>query len=112
MTRILAWQDFNNYQLMAHSYDVGATLCDPRFVHVLGLAGEAGEVVEVIKKWNRDGGTLDLANLRSELSDCLWYLSEVSRDYGIALSDVVDTNLRKLADRRRRNVLRGKGDRR
>lgn len=112
MTRQLPWSQFNDYQLMAESYDVGAALCDKRLVHALGLVGEAGEAVEHIKKSFRDGTPIDLGELMLELGDCQWYLTMVARGFGIAHSDLIDANLRKLADRRRRNVLAGRGDHR
>lgn len=112
MSRQLPWSQLNDYQDSAYSFDIGAKLVDKRIVHALGLAGEVGEVVEHLKKHWRDGSPLDLGELMTELSDVGWYWAVLSRDYGFRLSDVVDCNLRKLADRRRRNVLAGRGDHR
>lgn len=112
MSRIFKYSQFDDYQDSAWSFDIGSVRCDKRLVHALGLAGEAGEVIEHVKKYYRDGTPMNLTDLRSELSDCQWYLAVLARDFGIALSDVVDTNLTKLADRRKRNVLAGRGDHR
>lgn len=112
MTRQLPWSQFSDFQTMCHSYSIGAKLVHPRVVNVLGLAGEVGEVVENIKKHWRDGTPLDVGNLATELGDVGYYWAETAHDYGISLNDVVDILLRKLADRRRRNVLAGRGDHR
>jgi len=77
----------------------------------LGLAGEAGEVAEKVKKFVRDG-TLDKESLKKELGDVLWYISALSRDLDISLDDVASRNIEKLQSRAQRGVLRGSGDNR
>lgn len=80
----------------------------------LGLNGEAGEVAEQIKKMIRDdhGRLTDerRAQIKSELSDILWYVAAVARDADLALDDVAKHNLKKLADRKDRGVLQGSGN--
>ena len=78
----------------------------------LGLMGEAGEVCEKIKKHLRGDGPLNIEDIKKELGDVLWYLSNLSRELGITLEDVATTNIAKLADRRARSVLKGSGDNR
>lgn len=93
----------------------------------LKLAGEAGEVAEKIGKAIRDDGlfvdhgpSLDMHELTperreaimSEVADSLWYIASISRELGYSLSDVAQSNLDKLADRKARGVLGGSGDRR
>lgn len=80
----------------------------------LGLAGEAGEVAEKVKKWIRDGKTAAEVTLEveAELGDVFWYVALVAKEWNIPLSDVADLNLEKLADRKARGVLRGSGDHR
>lgn len=80
----------------------------------LGLVGEAGEVAEKIKKFYRDNGNYaeTRSAIRKELGDVLWYLAECASVFGIKLSDIAQTNLEKLADRRVRNVIGGSGDER
>lgn len=50
----------------------------------LGLAGETGEAVDVIKKWHR-GGELNVDALGSELADVLIYLLHICTATGIDL---------------------------
>ena len=77
----------------------------------LGLAGEAGEVANKVKKIVRDG-KLDKEGIASELGDCLWYIAAVCRDLGINMGDVAADNLAKLAKRKQNNTLQGNGDNR
>lgn len=77
----------------------------------LGLAGEAGEVANKVKKMIRDGNT-DLKAIAAELGDVLWYVAALARDLGVDLDDLANDNLNKLYDRKERGVLGGSGDKR
>lgn len=68
-------------------------------VYALGLAGETGEVVELIKKHVGHGHDLDEAKLSKELGDVLWYLSAVATYLEISLDDVAELNIQKLKKR-------------
>ncbi|QDG52310.1 hypothetical protein FIV42_16665 [Persicimonas caeni] len=80
----------------------------------LGLAGEAGEVCEHIKKAIRDdGGQITEARrqaLRKEIGDVLWYVAALSSELGLEMGDIAQANIDKLADRQERGVLHGEGD--
>lgn len=93
-------------------YPTGDATIPPGMYPALGLAGEAGEVAEKIKKYWRDG--LDFVEtqraLVKELGDVLWYVSQLARDWDISLEYVAEQNLAKLADRKSRGVLKGSGD--
>ena len=77
----------------------------------LGLAGEAGEVAEKVKKHIRDG-VLNVEELKKELGDVLWYLAAIASDLGLTLDDVAEANLQKLRSRQARGVISGNGDNR
>lgn len=67
--------------------------------HTLGLAGESGEVVEMIKKHLYHGKELDQQRLAEELGDVLWYVAAVCSSAGLSLGDVAQDNITKLRDR-------------
>ena len=108
---------FDDYQKQAL---VTALRSDDEFkdvMHwVLGLNGEAGEVAEKLKKIIRDkNGEIsesDKQELAKELGDVLWYLAVFAHDLGVSFDDIAATNLKKLSDRKQRNVLGGSGDNR
>lgn len=105
--------NFDEYQEAAVDFDIGAVNPDhARFVHLLGLAGEVGEFLEPIKKHVRDGGEIDMDDLKKEAGDVLWYLAVILDDLGVSFDEVAQMNIEKLADRRERNKLAGKGDHR
>lgn len=65
----------------------------------LGLAGEAGEVIELIKKHVYHGQPLDETKLKKELGDVQWYLSGLAKVRNLKLSDVGEHNIAKLRAR-------------
>lgn len=67
----------------------------------LGLAGEAGEVCDLIKKEKFHGktGAPIVGDLRKELGDVLWYVSTLAATYGLSLSEIAEANISKLKER-------------
>jgi NTP pyrophosphatase (non-canonical NTP hydrolase) len=78
----------------------------------LGLAGEAGEVAEKVKKWLRGDKDLDREALLKELGDIQWYITSMATDLGYGLEDVLVANIAKLRSRKERDVVKGDGDER
>ncbi|MEZ5429272.1 MAG: nucleoside triphosphate pyrophosphohydrolase family protein [Pyrinomonadaceae bacterium] len=72
----------------------------------LGLAGEAGEVANIVKKIQRDhGGEITeetRAKLKDELGDVLWYISACADELGLTLEEIAEYNVGKLAKRHNR----------
>jgi NTP pyrophosphatase (non-canonical NTP hydrolase) len=68
---------------------------------MLGLASETGSILNVYKKYLRDG--IDLAGnrefLRGELGDLLWYTAAVATACGLDLEDIAQANLARTRDR-------------
>lgn len=73
----------------------------------LGLAGEAGEVANIVKKIQRDfGGEITdetRAKLKDELGDVLWYISACADELDLTLQEIAEFNVEKLAKRHSRN---------
>lgn len=67
--------------------------------NVLGLAGEAGEVADLIKKQIYHQHGLDREALKKELGDVLWYVAALCSNVGLSLDDVMRANIEKLKAR-------------
>lgn len=65
----------------------------------LGVGGEAGEVMEIIKKGFRPGKTIDVDHLHEEIGDVLWYLAVLADTYDLDLEDIAIANIEKLEER-------------
>ena len=65
----------------------------------LGIAGEAGEVADHIKKIVYHDHPLDAAKLAGELGDVLWYAAYLCDALGITLGEVMEANIAKLRAR-------------
>lgn len=65
----------------------------------LGLAGEAGETADHIKKHLFHGHDLDIDKLSKEIGDVLWYVALLSDCVGLNLAEVAQGNLDKLESR-------------
>lgn len=81
------------------------------FIATAGLGGETGEVLEKLKKFVRDD-KLDVSELEKELGDTLYYLLRIGNYFGLTLDSIIEANVKKLTDRRERNVVHGTGDNR
>lgn len=66
---------------------------------VMGLCGEAGEAIDVVKKYLAQGHELDRDKLIKELGDVAWYLAETATALDISLEEVLERNLEKLRAR-------------
>ena len=66
---------------------------------VMGLCGESGEVIDVVKKHIFHGHPLNREKLIDELGDVSWYLAECATALGITLEDIFTHNIDKLKKR-------------
>lgn len=93
--------DLNEYQRLAmrtkNRGDIGGI--PDLAVAGLGIAGEAGEVADEIKKVLGHGKAMDTAKLKKELGDVLWYCASVAEDIGTTLGEVAELNVAKLKAR-------------
>ena len=92
--------DFNEYQKLAMV--TKKPYKDPREQLVngsLGLAGESGEVCDMIKKHFSVGNEIDRPAIKKELGDVMWYIAELCDAFDFDLNDVAQTNIDKLRAR-------------
>jgi NTP pyrophosphatase (non-canonical NTP hydrolase) len=107
----LETMQFNDFQkfFVEHQKNYHTKESDRLSVITFGLVGETGEVVEVIKKYIRDGN-INSNKLKSELGDLLAYLAIVADYFDLSLEDISKTVIDKNRDRLERNKLHGEGD--
>lgn len=66
---------------------------------VLGLAGETGEVVDLVKKHIDKPQYIDKDHLKKEIGDVLWYIAELCYAFNFNLDDIMELNISKLRRR-------------
>ena len=66
---------------------------------VMGLCGESGEAIDIVKKWLAQGHELDKEKLAKELGDIAWYLAETATALDLNLEDIFVANIEKLRRR-------------
>ncbi|MBQ8292317.1 MAG: nucleoside triphosphate pyrophosphohydrolase family protein [Bacilli bacterium] len=66
---------------------------------VMGLNGEAGEVIDLLKKHLFHGHEFDKENFIKELGDIAWYLAEAATSLDIDLEKIFELNIEKLKKR-------------
>lgn len=66
---------------------------------VMGLCGESGEAIDIVKKHLAQGHPLDKEHLINELGDIAWYLAETATVLGVDLEEVLQRNIDKLKAR-------------
>lgn len=107
--------NMEEYGKAAASTDRYPNTCKP-WVYALGLAGEAGETCDKIKKVYRDKSGVFKAEEREEIAkelcDVLWYVTRLGACLGYSLDEIADMNVKKLASRAERGVIKGSGDNR
>jgi NTP pyrophosphatase (non-canonical NTP hydrolase) len=105
--------NINTYQ--QHASET-AIYKDKLIYPTLGLAGEAGEIANKVKKILRDNsGNLQESvreDLICELGDVLWYIAALATDLNVELSEVANKNIEKLNSRKNRGTIGGSGDNR
>jgi NTP pyrophosphatase (non-canonical NTP hydrolase) len=109
-TDSLTINDYQHKAIATAIYGAGYSIVYP----TLGIAGEAGEVADKVKKILRDnnGEFTDEKKLEiaKEIGDVCWYIAALCRDLGFSMAEVCQMNLDKLASRQARNKISGSGD--
>ena len=94
----------NKYQLLSartlNGLQVKPIEAELRLVNmVLGLAGESGEIADMVKKTVYHKHELDLGELVDELGDLLWYVAAICTLFNIDMDKVMERNIEKLKAR-------------
>jgi len=65
----------------------------------IGISGEAGEIIDTVKKCVIYGKDLDYANIHEEIGDLMFYIQDLLTVCGFTLEEVIEANIAKLSDR-------------
>ena len=65
----------------------------------LGLAGEAGETLDMVKKWVFHEKAIDFEHLKKEIGDVMWYVAMLCESFGFDLDEILQMNIDKLRAR-------------
>ena len=92
----------NEYQIEAMRTASGVTNASDENLMLngaMGLNGEAGEVIDLLKKHLFQGHDLDVEHIAKECGDCLWYLAILAKGAGYTLDEIAEMNKAKLRKR-------------
>jgi NTP pyrophosphatase (non-canonical NTP hydrolase) len=87
--------DSNQYQFEA----LRTAGKDDAMMSALGMAGEAGEFANKVKKWKYHGHAYDPRIFLDEAGDVLWYVAVAAATHGYSLDEVMRFNIDKLKKR-------------
>lgn len=106
--------DFKEYQARTGDTALYPGVGSNYVYPTLGLAGEAGEIANKVKKISRDQNGVVTPEVRTmikaELGDVLWYVARLAEEFGLSLQEIAEENIAKLASRKERGTLHGDGD--
>ena len=66
---------------------------------LMGINGEAGEAIDILKKHLYQGAELDMEHLIKEVGDVLWYCAQFAKYAGVGLNQIAEYNIMKLRAR-------------
>ena len=90
----------NEYQKLAMTtLNPKLTKKDVLINSVMGLCGESGEAIDIVKQWMAQGHELNKEHLAKELGDIAWYLAEAATALDMSLEEVFQANIDKLKKR-------------
>lgn len=108
--------NLEEYQRKAHETSVAPIIGESFVYPALGLAGEAGEIANKVKKIFRDDGGIVTSEkreeLKKEIGDVLWYTAEIATQLRLSLGEIGAQNIERLRSRKDRGVIQGSGDNR
>lgn len=103
---------FEEYQAgVAATWNHSPEIRDQIVNAALGVAGEAGEFADLIKKIRFHGVPQDDDKIVKELGDVLYYVTVSAAIHGYSLEEIADKNNKKLAARYPEGFVKGGGNR-
>ena len=91
--------DMREYQALAQRTSNTKTRSGKLENGCLGLAGESGEVCDLLKKYQFQGHELNTERMIEEVGDVLWYGAELAEGLGVGLDRIAEMNIEKLKRR-------------
>ena len=91
--------DLNEYQNLALRTASNSTQENLILNGVMGICGEGGECIDLVKKSMFQGHELNKDKLKDELGDVMWYLAVAAKGIGVDLAEVAEFNINKLKTR-------------
>lgn len=92
--------EINEYQKLAmRTINKDLSERDMLINGVMGLCGESGEAIDLVKKHIAHNHELNKEHLAKELGDVAWYLAETATALGYSLEDILKMNINKLKKR-------------
>lgn len=86
----------NDYQKDALRTEERSTIANLRLMNgLMGLNGESGEAIDILKKHLFQGHELDRECLAEELGDVAWYLAVSADAIGCTLEEILERNMEK-----------------
>lgn len=92
----------NGYQELSKIFAYSDSFVHPKdrlAEYLMGLSGESGEAIDILKKHMFQGHSIDVKDLALELGDVAWYLAMAANALGYSLSDIFRMNIEKLIKR-------------
>ncbi|MGH2496526.1 MAG: nucleoside triphosphate pyrophosphohydrolase family protein [Ktedonobacteraceae bacterium] len=96
--QLITEHEYTSEVLRTYAGTPNSTL-DKLTLGALGLAGESGEVIDMIKKRLFQGHDIDQNKLLDELGDVFWYYTLILQSMGYSLQEVMSRNIEKLRHR-------------
>lgn len=100
------YQDFCSRGVLEPTHKIGDAIWSATgyeggeaIVNAMGLIGEVGEVVDIIKKHFGHGKPLNEEHLTEELGDVLWYVNQIANNFGLDIKTIIRYNINKLTRR-------------
>ncbi len=108
--------DADKYQEQVFEFGIYPNKGNNWIYPCIGLAGETGEVSELIKRIIRDRNCVvdeeSRQKIKLELGDVAWYVAVLAKELGLSFNEILEANIHKLENRRARGSFKGTGDNR